>query len=185
MRGEEFLTDTARLFWDPETMDIRCERREGGTHFNIAQRVRHHSPTGMEWGYAGSGPADFALNILDRFIPAGADGWEGVRCWDTNVVSGTTWTLHQEFKFAFVAALPYEGGMIEGARIRAWIAAMTTTGFAVFGEARDEQGREYEWLHDDGYDTFGLAEADAAVLSKATADPDLVGFTARRVINVR
>lgn len=75
--------------------------------------------------------------------------------------------------------------MIEGARIRAWIATTTTTGFAVFGVARDEQGSEYQWLHDDGYDTFGLAEADAAVLSKATADPDLVGFIARRVINVR
>jgi len=75
--------------------------------------------------------------------------------------------------------------VINGSRIRAWIAAMTITGFAVFGAARDEQGREYEWLHDDAYDTFGVAEADAAVLTKATADPDLVGFTARRVVNVR
>lgn len=185
MHSEEFPTDIASLPWDTETMDIRCERSDGGTYFNIAQRVRHHSPTGMEWGYAGSGPADFALNILNLFLPAGTDGWEGVRCWDKNVVSRITWMLHQDFKFAFVAALPNEGGVIEGLRIRAWIAAMTATDYAVFGVARDEQGREYEWLHDDGYDTVAIAEAEAAVLTKTTTDSDLVGFTVRRVVNVR
>jgi len=185
MRDEIFTTDTTDLHWDPATMDIRCERRDDGLHFNLVQRVRHHSPTGMEWGYAGSGPADFALNILDHFLPVGEDGWDGVRCWDTHVVSRIAWSLHQEFKFAFVAALPYEGGIMSGARIRVWIAAMTATAYAVFGVARDETGGEYEWLHDDAYETLAAAAAAAAALTKATDDPDLVGFIARRVLNVR
>lgn len=185
MRDEIFTTEKTDLPWDPTTMDIRCERRDDGLHFNIAQRVRHHSPTGMEWGYAGSGPADFALNILDRFLPVGEDGWDGVRCWDTHVVSRIVWSLHQEFKFAFIAALPYEGAVISGARIRAWIAAMTEVGYAVFGRARDEAGEEYEWLHDDGYESLAAAEADATLLTTSTADPDLIGFAARRVLNVR
>ncbi|MHB8646200.1 MAG: DUF6166 domain-containing protein [Thermomicrobiales bacterium] len=187
MRGEGFPKDKMGLSLDVETIDtdIRCERDDEGTRFNIMQRVRHHSPTGMEWGYAGSGPADFALNILDRFLPAGTDGWEGTPCWDKNIVSRMAWSLHQDFKFAFIAALPYEGGVISGARIREWIVAMTEPGFAVFGMARDEQGREYEWFHDDGYGTLAIAEAEAAVLTNTTADSDLVGFAARRVVNVR
>jgi len=185
MRDEIFTTDTTDLRWDPATMDVRCARHGDGLHFNIVQRVRHHSPTGMEWGYAGSGPADLALNILDRFLPVGEDGWDGVRCWDTHVVSRIAWALHQEFACAFVAALPYEGGVISGARIRAWIAAMTAPGYAVFGVARDERCGEYEWLHDDAYESLVAAEVEAAALTKATDDPDLVGFTARRVLNVR
>ncbi len=185
MRDEGLTTEKIDLPWDSATMDIRCERRDDGTHFNIAQRVRHHSPTGMEWGYAGSGPADFALNALDRFLPVGADGWEGIRCWDKHMVSRMAWSLHQEFTFAVVAALPYEGGVISGAQIRAWIAAMTEGCYAVFGRARDEAGEEYEWLHDDAYETLADAEADATLLMTSTADPDLIGFAARRVLNVR
>ncbi len=185
MRDEIFTTDTTDLHWDPAMMDIRCERRDDGLHFNLVQRVRHRSPTGMEWGYAGSGPADFALNILDHFLPVGEDGWDGVRCGDTHVVSRVAWSLHQEFAFAFVAVLPYEGGVMCGARIRAWIAAMTEAGYAVFCRARDETGKEYEWLHDDAYETLAAAEADATLLTTNTADPDLIAFTARRVLNVR
>ena len=29
-----------------------------------SQRVRNHSPSGFEWGYGGSGPAQLALAIL-------------------------------------------------------------------------------------------------------------------------
>jgi len=33
----------------------------------LRHRVRH-SPTGFEWGYLGSGPADLALSILWNFL---------------------------------------------------------------------------------------------------------------------
>jgi len=100
-------------------------------------------------------------------------------------VSRIAWALHQDFNFAFIAALPYGGGVISGARIRAWLTAMTEAGYAVFGRARDEAGKEYEWLHDDAYETLAAAEADATLLTTNTADPDLLAFTARRVLNVR
>ena len=43
---------------------------------NVPHLVVHHSPTGYEWGYGGSGPADLALNILDRnrCAPSGRSG---------------------------------------------------------------------------------------------------------------
>ena len=59
----------------------------------------------MEWGYGGSGPADFALNILYRFTQDKrfAEAW------------------HQVFKCEFVASLPRQGGTIRGKRIVKWI----------------------------------------------------------------
>ncbi|MBT9252140.1 MAG: hypothetical protein KM296_00220 [Brockia lithotrophica] len=30
--------------------------------------VERHSPTGFEWGYGGSGPADLALSILHDYL---------------------------------------------------------------------------------------------------------------------
>ena len=94
----------ADLPWDPATCDVMCSRDERGTHFNIDQVLVFHSPTGMEWGYGGSGPADFSLNVLARFT----DRQRAV-------------VLHQQFKWDFIAKLPREGGMIAGAEIRRWI----------------------------------------------------------------
>jgi hypothetical protein len=48
--------------------------------------IRPHSPTGFEWGYGGSGPAQLALAIL-----ADAVGSERAR------------TLYQKFKFQVIA----------------------------------------------------------------------------------
>lgn len=82
-------------------------RREGGEAvINVAHRIVHHSPTGFEWGYYGSGPADAALNILAVFV----DG-------------KTAWRLHQRFKEEFIANVPREGGTIQAERIREWILA--------------------------------------------------------------
>jgi hypothetical protein len=59
----------------------------------------------MEWGYAGSGPADFALNILYHFTQDEAFSQSN----------------HQDFKFHFVGGLPRGGARIPGAAIREWI----------------------------------------------------------------
>ncbi|MFA5712511.1 DUF6011 domain-containing protein [Mycolicibacterium sp.] len=115
--------------FDPETMDITTRRLADETPvFNIPQRHKHHSPTGMEFGYAGSGPADFALNILALFVAHGVyrEPLDGkVRCWDGTIVSGIAWDLHQQFKADVIARLPREGGVITGDSIRAWFAAHT------------------------------------------------------------
>lgn len=55
---------------------------------NVAHRYVVHSPTGFEFGYGGSGPADLALNILGAFVPA-----------------VEAWRLHQGFKRHFLVSL--------------------------------------------------------------------------------
>ncbi len=95
------------LRWDPETGDVICERDPDDftkKRFNIAHVLVKHSPTGMEWGYGGSGPADFALNILYAFTDA-----------------EFAQRHYQAFKATFVASLPEAGGTIAGSAIRWWI----------------------------------------------------------------
>ncbi len=45
--------------------DVICRREAGyAVVEGIGQEWVWHSPSGFEWGYGGSGPADLALNIL-------------------------------------------------------------------------------------------------------------------------
>lgn len=91
---------------------------------NVAWTVIHHSPSGFEYGYYGSGPADLALNILNMFVAPGADGHQPVECF-AGTASRTAWDLHQDFKEQFIATVPREGGIITGSEIRSWIEAIT------------------------------------------------------------
>ena len=79
----------------PEIIKVRGERTELGCCLWVNdERVKHkvyHSPTGMEWGYSGSGPADTARSILLMLVPK--------RMADL---------LYQKFKFDFVAAWPQD-----------------------------------------------------------------------------
>ena len=138
----------AELPFDPESMDIVCRRVPTGENdvagrpmtrpvFNISQSVVWHSPTGFEWGYGGSGPADFALNVLCLFVQPGSDGCEPQKVFD-GVCSRTAQALHQAFKSRFIAALPHEGGVIRGADVRAWIADQKMTLKQVADEAAME-----------------------------------------------
>ena len=100
----------------PVSEGIQCfrEYNKQTLHFNIPQKVVKHSPTGMEWGYAGSGPADFALNILLNYTDA-----------------ATALYLYQHFKHRFVANLPKEGGTITAQEIQEWILERSTTEVAM------------------------------------------------------
>jgi hypothetical protein len=61
----------------------------------------NHSPTGFEFGYGGSGPAQLALAIL-------ADC-----CGDELAVA-----YHQPFKWAVIARIPGPGGSLTGTFVR-------------------------------------------------------------------
>lgn len=61
-----------------------------GVMLRERQDLRNHSPTGFEWGYGGSGPAQLALAILADHL--GDDH--------------AALALYQDFKFNVVAALP-------------------------------------------------------------------------------
>lgn len=126
--GNDDPRTVAELPFDPATGDVICERLpENGrpvdqslcTRFNINQTVVHHSPTGFEWGYGGSGPADFALNVLQLYVPK-CTGGEPIKCY-SGTCSVTAWGLHHDFKREVIAALPKEGGTIPGDLIRGWL----------------------------------------------------------------
>lgn len=123
--------------------DVRCWRENGVAECSIPQRHKHHSPTGFEFGYGGSGPADLALNILALIIgpppdpgpepdeEASPEAWEAwaeqdakrVKLWDGTFVHVDAWDWHGPFKWELIATLPREGGTIAGVVIEAWIVA--------------------------------------------------------------
>lgn len=72
---------------------------------NVPHKWKAHSPEGFEWGYGGSGPADLALNILLKF----------------GLSRERAWSLHQDFKWHFVAKIPKQGGRISVAEIESWL----------------------------------------------------------------
>ena len=47
---------------------VICQRLGNNLITNVPRLVTHHSPDGYEWGYGGSGPADFALNIIENLL---------------------------------------------------------------------------------------------------------------------
>jgi len=119
--------------WEPPDGDVVLERVpdfEQGldlgdylTHrvrTNVRWSVVSHSPDGFLWGYAGSGPADLSLNILNMFVPPWTDHRQPVTCYEGEA-SRTAWELHQQFKRSVIAAAPWEGGTLSGERIREWI----------------------------------------------------------------
>lgn len=67
---------TNRLYVDGKLLDLE-----------ESLKVRNHSPTGFEWGYGGSGPAQSALAICLKILP---------QRWMAEA-------LYQSFKFRFVS----------------------------------------------------------------------------------
>lgn len=75
----------------------------------LVVRVKHvvrHSPTGMEWGYAGSGPADCARSMLLALQ----------RYCDLPDVE----EIYHEFKWTFLSGLKESGGIIRIDKVLAW-----------------------------------------------------------------
>lgn len=114
--------------------DVRVwrETEQGAVHVNVPRCAIWHSPTGFECGYAGSGPADLALNILNAFVPPRAEkpsnNWEDDREDDPlpcfrGVTSRFAARHHQEFKRDFIQGMDRMGGKLEARRILEWIAA--------------------------------------------------------------
>lgn len=75
------------------TNGARVFRVAGEIREPLRHRIVYHSPTGFEWGYAGSGPADLALNIL-----ADASGWEGSWRYDAPFHDADYCVEHREWR---------------------------------------------------------------------------------------
>ncbi|AIZ65626.1 hypothetical protein PK28_18075 (plasmid) [Hymenobacter sp. DG25B] len=87
--------------------DIILKREGDRLTVNVPRVFTRHSPDGYEWGYAGSGPAELALNILLLFADY-----------------ATANPLYQDFKQEFIADLPRTNGTstISATLIQAWLA---------------------------------------------------------------
>jgi len=70
--------------------------------------LHSHSPTGFEWGYGGSGPAQLALAILADHCERSEDALN----------------LHQRFKWNVVAELPDSGWRLDSWDVDAAIDAI-------------------------------------------------------------
>ena len=93
-------------------------RREGhavevtvdGVPLNPRFDLWNHSPTGFEWGYGGSGPAQLALAVLADHL---ADDEQAVR-------------LHQSFKFAVIIKLPKKDWTLTSDQIKQALRSLQT-----------------------------------------------------------
>lgn len=91
-------------------------RREGQAAIVVAddrpldprRDLWNHSPTGFEWGYHGSGPAQLALAILADHLGDDERALEEYQC----------------FKRTVVSRLPYGGWTLTGAQIDHALAAL-------------------------------------------------------------
>lgn len=74
---------------------------------NVPQDIVYHSPTGFEWGYGGSGPADLALNLAEIVVQkAELVSPLGLRCTEL------AWDVHQHVKELLIMNLPQAGAYI-------------------------------------------------------------------------
>ena len=76
---------------------------EGGQR--ALRHIPVHSSDGFGWGYGGSGPADLALAILTDHTG------------DENLARA----FHQDFTWAVIASLPYEGWRISEEQVESWL----------------------------------------------------------------
>jgi len=90
MTKETFLT------YLPERIHVKAKYSDKQVYINGVHmipdgslRIRNHSPDGFNWGYGGSGPAQFALALLMLYVDA-----------------DTAQLHYQDLKFGWVAGLP-------------------------------------------------------------------------------
>ena len=102
-------------------------RREGhavtvtvdGRRLNPRHDLWNHSPSGFEWGYGGSGPAQLALAILADHL---GDDQEALN-------------FYQRFKWAIIAELPGPGWRLTSLEIDAVLHALREAELLVGGVA--------------------------------------------------
>jgi len=107
----------------PLESGIVLVRINGEAWTNVETIALHHSPDGFEWGYAGSGPADLALNIVEHALrKLGYNGEKFNDIWSKAWIYKMSWTLHQDFKFEFLYTVPEHGTVIGWTDVLAWVA---------------------------------------------------------------
>lgn len=117
---EEYITTP------PNRYGFIFERKEDGTICtNLPHLVIVHSPTGFEWGYGGSGPAETALNVLEYVVRREGLSKQKVKAWNGVFCMSLAWRWHQDFKRTFIANLSQDPGkeVIPYEDVLAWLTA--------------------------------------------------------------
>lgn len=100
--------------WKPASTVYRGSRANGAVTIKCnnkvleagpSQALHNHSPTGFNWGYSGSGPAQLALGILLDFTR------------DKN----TAMQHYQSFKWAFISRCDWNTFKLTGQQILNWL----------------------------------------------------------------
>ena len=102
---------TPRFYCGERTPDgVRVVVQDGNGHswllpIDQSLLIRAHSPTGFEWGYGGSGPAQLALALL------------------LNATRNPAFALsaYQDFKFQVVGLMPKGGWTLTIQEIEMWL----------------------------------------------------------------
>lgn len=107
---------------DVEVRIIHLQEGEEGFVSGLLPHIPFHSPSGFEWGYGGSGPADLALAILVDYLDEHppSQGWEDRKRFDQWTVTSRAWKLHQPFKRDVVAGFDDEWELDE-TQIAKWL----------------------------------------------------------------
>lgn len=89
---------------------------------NVPHLAVQHSPSGFEFGYMGSGPADLALNICQA--AAIALGYQGPtsKTYGDHLVFTAVVSMYQAFKFDYLGTVPRAGGHIPWAVVTEFVA---------------------------------------------------------------
>jgi hypothetical protein len=94
--------------WEDNGEPVRLPPVPSEGELPLRLDLANHSPTGFEWGYGGSGPAQLSLALLADAL---GDGDLALQ-------------LHQAFKWKVVTALDHEGWELTDEHIRAVVAAL-------------------------------------------------------------
>ena len=119
--GAEGFADGRALVSPMSVTGIYMRRADDGSVFtNVPHLVVHHSPTGFEWGYGGSGPSDLALNICEALLRQRGYKGERVQCYRGKCLR-MAYGLHTYFRDQFIVPLPHGGGDIPYDAAQEWI----------------------------------------------------------------
>lgn len=90
---------------------IVVQRKFGKVYTNVPHNCVSHSPTGFEFGFEGSGPADLALNILEAVLKSIGHKGDRHECYAGSCFA-LAFRMHQDFKRAYIATLDQDQGGI-------------------------------------------------------------------------
>lgn len=114
------MSEIAEVLQRLETAGVVLWRDTEGAHANLPQQVVHHSPTGFEWGYGGSGPADLALNIMELALLSLGYSGRRIETYQGDCFA-LAWELHQEFKQDYLVQVPPPGATLPWNVVLAWV----------------------------------------------------------------